>query len=270
MSNWKKITSAILAFTMLTAVSACGKQAEPERTMPEETTEVTTSAEETETTTEEAETTEDTTASETTEDASGEGTTTETAAASGETTEAATEGAAAAVETQAAAQNNDQPAPAQTPAAQQGNNDHPAQTADPAPAQNTNAPEMEFTSGGVTVNVGESAQAFVSGVGYNNFESSPSCLGNGEDVVYYYNDYTLYVWDVDGSCQLVGIDLLNGNASTSRGITVGSSAQDVIAAYGNGYTEENSDFVYRYDNNCSLRFTLNDGKVTFISYNQDN
>ena len=265
MKNWKKLAALVLTFAMLAAVSACGKQQEPERTMPEDTTEVTTTAEEetdTDSTTTAKETT--TAASTTTTGNSTETTSASTTTAAGETTAAGAETTAAETQaqTEAPAAVNTTQAPAADPT--------PAPAEEPSPSVNTNAPEMSFTSGGMTVNVGESALAFVSGVGYNSFETAPSCLGNGEDINYYYNDYTLYVWNDNDSYRLIGIDIQGGDATTSRGIKVGSSVNDVTAAYGTGYTEENSDYVYRYDNNCSLRFTIEGGTVTFISYNQDN
>ncbi len=266
MKNWKKLAALVLTFAMLAAVSACGKQQEPERTMPEDTTEVTTTAEEetdTDSTTTAKETT--TAASTTTTGNSTETTSASTTTAAGETTAAGaaeTTAAETQAQTEAPAAVNTTQAPAADPT--------PAPAEEPSPSVNTNAPEMSFTSGGMTVNVGESALAFVSGVGYNSFDSSPSCLGNGEDIVYRYDDYTLFVWNDNDSYRLIGIDIQGGDATTSRGIKVGSSVNDVTAAYGTGYTEENSDYVYRYDNNCSLRFTIEGGTVTFISYNQDN
>jgi hypothetical protein len=95
---------------------------------------------------------------------------------------------------------------------------------------------------------------------------APSCLGNGTDVNYYYNDFTIYVWkDENGVSQTIGIQIKGAGASTNRGISVGSTADDVVAAYGSLYTQQGSYYVYNY-NDCSLRFTIDNGTVTEIMY----
>lgn len=254
----RRIISLVLSFAMLTGFAACGKKQETPGMTPGDMTE--TAAEETtETVQDESGTEEETETDKSTEttDASETGAA-ETDADTSETTGAATETTAAPETTEAPTNANTEP-----PATERAT-DPPTEP----PAQN-NAPEMSFTFGNGTVNIGENAQGFTAAVPFNSEEKSPSCMGNGEDINYYYNDFTLYVWNDNGSYQTVGIDISGAGASTSRGITIGSSAEAVTAAYGTGYTEENSDFVYRYDGDCSLRFTMNNGVVTFISYNKD-
>ncbi len=265
MKNMKKLIGVLLCMALLASVSACGKKTE-ETSLPEDTTEVTTTAEDT---TDEETTEEDTTEAVTTEDVTTEEITTEadvtteaaTTAADGTTT------AAGETATTAAAAETTTAAPAETTAA-------PTEAATDAPteaaAPQSNADPISFSYNGGTLKLGESAQGFTSAVPANNEEKSPSCLGNGEDINYYYNDFTVYVWNDNGSYKTIGIDITGGGVSTSRGIKIGSSAEDVIAAYGNEYLERESEFVYDFGNNCHLGFTLNDGKVTFISYNQDN
>lgn len=254
----RRIISLVLSFAMLIGFAACGKKQETPGMTPGDMTE--TAAEETtETVQDESGTEEETETDKSTEttDASETGAA-ETDADTSETTGAATETTAAPETTEAPTNANTEP-----PATEKAT-DPPTEP----PAQN-NAPEMSFTFGNGTVNIGENAQGFTAAVPFNSEEKSPSCMGNGEDINYYYNDFTLYVWNDNGSYQTVGIDISGAGASTSRGITIGSSAEAVTAAYGTGYTEENSDFVYRYDGDCSLRFTMNNGVVTFISYNKD-
>lgn len=258
----RRIISLVLSFAMLTGFAACGKKQETPGMTPGDMTE--TAAEETtETVQDESGTEEETETDKSTEtaDASETGAA-ETDADTSETTGAAT--GTTAVQNATEAQ-TDAPTNANTePPATEKATEPPTEP----PAQN-NAPEMSFTFGNGTVNIGENAQGFTAAVPFNSEEKSPSCMGNGEDINYYYNDFTLYVWNDNGSYQTVGIDISGAGASTSRGITIGSSAEAVTAAYGTGYTEENSDFVYRYDGDCSLRFTMNNGVVTFISYNKD-
>lgn len=263
MKNMKKLIGVMLCMALLASVSACGKKSE-ETSLPEDTTEVTTTAEDT---TDEETTEEETTEAVTTEDVTTEEITTEADV----TTEAATTGAdgtttAADETTAAAAETTAAPAENTTAAPTEAATEAPTE----APAPQSNADPISFTFNGGTLVLGESAQGFTAAVPANNSESSPSCLGNGEDINYYYNDFTIYVWNDNGSYKTIGIDITGAGAETSRGIKIGSTEEDVIAAYGNDYLKRESEFVYDFDNNCHLGFTLNDGKVTFISYNQDN
>ncbi len=254
----RRIISLVLSFAMLAGFAACGKKQETPGMTPGDMTETSTE-ETTETVQDESGTEEETETDKSTETTGASETgAAETDADTSETTGKATETTAAPETTEAPTNANTEP-----PATERAT-DPPTEP----PAQN-NAPEMSFTFGNGTVNIGENAQGFTAAVPFNSEEKSPSCLGNGEDINYYYNDFTLYVWNDNGSYQTIGIDISGAGASTSRGITIGSSAEQVTAAYGTGYTEENSDFVYRYDGDCSLRFTMSNGTVTFISYNKD-
>ena len=54
-----------------------------------------------------------------------------------------------------------------------------------------------------------------------------------------------------------------GDASLSSGIGIGSSKEDIIAAYGVEYFLEGDYLIYEYDN-TTLSFELKDEKVVFI------
>lgn len=264
MKNMKRMTGLLLCLAMLAGFAACGSKQEEtqdggsvtETVVSSERAEDTSGTEE-ETQTTEASKTKET--EETTETTSDE--TKESTSASAATTAVGTTAAPAADTTEAPAPNHNDPEPATNAPT-----DPPTEAPTAAP---NDAPEMSFTFGSGTLNIGDSAQGFTAAEPFASEEKSPSCLGNGEDINYYYNDFTLYVWNDNGSYQTIGIDISGAGASTSRGITIGSTAEEVTAAYGLDYTEENSDFVYRYDGDCSLRFTMNGGVVTFISYNKD-
>lgn len=144
--------------------------------------------------------------------------------------------------------------------------DPPVNNAIPIP--NPNGDALTFQFGNNSLRVGDSAESFVNTVSPNNYESAPSCYENGEDIVYYYDDFTLFVWNNNGSYQTVGIDIGSAGASTQKGITVGSTVTDVISAYGNNYTEEGMEYVYIYDD-CNVRITIVDGEVHYISINKD-
>lgn len=143
--------------------------------------------------------------------------------------------------------------------------DEPLPTVPPAVA--VTGDELTFVYNGQSLTLKQSADAFVSAnpPAQEPLEA-PSCLGNGTDVNYYYNDFTIYVWkDENGVSQTIGIQIKGAGASTNRGISVGSTVDDVVAAYGSLYTQQGSYYVYNYDD-CSLRFTVSNGTVTEIMY----
>ena len=295
----RKLTGLAVCLAVMTAFAACGKNSEEVTNAPETTTEVTTAAGET---TEETTTAAETEA-ETTTKAAKETTTAVTSTTAGTTAAAQTTTTAAAT-TKAAEKATENPAattaakaadPAQAPKAgdaaqttakaeettaapvQADTTEAPAPATEatteaptdaPAPAVNTSASELLFEFGGASLNIGDNAQSFVGAVPPNSQDASVSCYGNGEDINYYYDDFTLYIWNENGNYMTYGIDITGTGAQTSRGITIGSSVEDVKAAYGTGYEELGSDYVYTYGE-FNLHFTIAGNAVTAISYNKD-
>ena len=73
-----------------------------------------------------------------------------------------------------------------------------------------------------------------------------------------------------GTDYICDIDCYTTKASTDKGITVGSSKEDVMKAYGEKYTDEGEGFIRYYDgeplpDTPSLLFFIPDGKVEFFS-----
>lgn len=198
-----------------------------------------------------------------TEEESTEEPTTEEETESTEETEEATEETEET--TESSAEQTD--APAQEAPAEQLDATVP-ETPSPAPVEAPVGDDVTFRFNGTTLRVGDNVSGFVSAVKENSYESAQSCYGNGEDINYYYDDFTIYVWNENGNYMTVGIDITGSGAATQKGITIGSTVNDVIAAYGNGYTEDAMDYVYTYGD-CNLRFTILDGQVHYISYNKD-
>ncbi|MBP0972448.1 MAG: hypothetical protein J5851_00920 [Oscillospiraceae bacterium] len=246
-----RVVCSVLALALMLQVSACGKQkevtGEPEPTAAateqetaEETTEETAATETTETT--EADTTEAIASTE-------EGTT--------ETTEAASE-----------ADSADATEKPQDNGSKADNSPQEQKQEETQPAQQRTEDELQFSYNNATVRLGDNAKGFVDAAAPDYEEAAPSCYGDGEDINYHYPDFTLFVWNSNDSYLLYGIDITGGSTESSRGIHVGSSKDDVIAAYGTNYSEDGSDIVYTYGD-CNLRFTIKDGSVTYISYNKE-
>ena len=58
----------------------------------------------------------------------------------------------------------------------------------------------------------------------------------------------------------------NAGIPTSKGIEVGSSASDVVAAYGSGYKEVGVYYAYDAGNKMSLQFYIENDAVKEIDY----
>lgn len=97
--------------------------------------------------------------------------------------------------------------------------------------------------------------------------TSASCAFGGEDTVYYYSSIQISTNNEDGYERIYSIYLEDDLVSTEEGICVGSTADDVKAAYGEpGANSTENCLVYEKDT-MTLSFNLTDGVVSTILYN---
>ena len=102
------------------------------------------------------------------------------------------------------------------------------------------------------------------GDGYKYFESE-SCAYQGKDKVYTYPFFVIYTYPLDGKDFIASIELKADTVQTQEGIKIGSSKDDVIAAYGDGYEDAGS--VMKYTKGITvLSFVIKDGEVSSIVY----
>lgn len=81
------------------------------------------------------------------------------------------------------------------------------------------------------------------GDGYQ-YEEADSCVYEGYDKTFKYGDLIVYT-NPDGDIDFINeITLVTGRYATARGIAVGSSREDVEAAYGTGYVDDGSCITY--------------------------
>jgi hypothetical protein len=114
--------------------------------------------------------------------------------------------------------------------------------------------------------IGQEAKAFIATLGEpKDRYSSPSCAFKGDDTVYVYDGYQLTTFVSDGVEKFTGFYLLDKSVSTKEGIHIGSSFDEMVAAYGNEYTESYG--AYTYSRGLTdLSFVIVDKTVTSISY----
>lgn len=88
-----------------------------------------------------------------------------------------------------------------------------------------------------------------------------SCAFDGLDKTYTYDGVEILTYP-DGDLDRISVvRILTDAISTAEGITIGSTAEDVTAAYGEGGSR------YEYeDADCLLSFILQDGKTVSVEY----
>ena len=125
-----------------------------------------------------------------------------------------------------------------------------------------------FKSGEVSFTVGDDADAVVSRLGeYVSYSESPSCGGGAEpDKTYTYSGFKFDTINTGGKNVIVKIVLLDDSVSTPEGITIGSSKDEVIGAYGEGYTEASGGALTYTDEKCALMIAFKDSAVSAIHY----
>jgi hypothetical protein len=152
-------------------------------------------------------------------------------------------------------------------------------TAAPTTASETSVPflsgEMSWDDLAVVINgelytmFGEAA-ALVESMGQPAlFSEAPSCLYEGNDKTYEYADLVLYTITKNSKDLVDGIDLVTDKWQTRRGIKVGSSREDVLAAYGEPFSAD-MDLIYIADQSLGevsarITFVFHEDLVSTIS-----
>lgn len=271
MKNYKQMITMLIFAGLLGMLSGCGKQTE-ENQQAEESTVVTTETQ-ADTTEAETETEKNTEAeTETTASSSAEEETT-TASASGQKSSETTTAISAATETTAEnAETTEETTAEEDIPDTQAEQDIPTEpqtdepdsvTLIPPATEEVTEPDlpdnnsMTITYQGNSLTIGESAKDFVAAVKPNNEESAPSCYGDGENINYYYDDMTVYVWNQNDSYMVYSVDITAPGIVSVSGMDIGSSVT--------------FDGEKRYDmgDNCNIIVLASGGSVVSISYNKD-
>ena len=130
-------------------------------------------------------------------------------------------------------------------------------------------PPYEFVNEGVTVTPGADAKPVLEALAVKKLQESAkgSCLGgvDGEDVRYVYSGFCIETFRTSTEEEIRWVVFTDDSVETQRGIRVGSTADEVKAAYGSNNSETES--LLRYQGGgTELRFTLRDGVVIGIEY----
>ena len=129
------------------------------------------------------------------------------------------------------------------------------------------AEDVKFTYNGATVELNSELDPAIEALGdYLDVSSELSCHGKGEDMTYTYDGFVVNSYPRDGKDYVMEIVVSNAGIPTSKGIEVGSSASDVVAAYGSGYKEVGVYYAYDAGDKKSLQFYIENDAVKEIDY----
>ena len=103
---------------------------------------------------------------------------------------------------------------------------------------------------GVRIEVGADAMPTIIRLGQYTREVGEACGTDEMDVIYTFDSFEIETHISGGDEYIRRIKILNDAIETPEGITIGSSRDDVIKAYGKGYTE-GSGGTLRYEGNSS-------------------
>ena len=95
--------------------------------------------------------------------------------------------------------------------------------------------------------------------------AAASCVFEGQDKIYNYGSFELDTYELDGNDYVSCIYFRDDLVKTWEGISLFMSYEDMVGAYGEGYTEQSGAFIYEKDG-MKLRFILKEGKITAIEY----
>lgn len=95
-----------------------------------------------------------------------------------------------------------------------------------------------------------------------------SCAFKGLDKTYTYPGFEITTYPLNGSDNISSIYIMDDSVSTPEGIYLGASVDEMIAAYGEGYTESSGAYTYTKDDS-KLQFITKDNEIIAITYLAD-
>lgn len=96
------------------------------------------------------------------------------------------------------------------------------------------------------------------------FEAA-SCAFQGLDKIYTYSGYEINTYPNGDKDYVASVYFLDDSVSTEEGIYLGSTLDEVIAVYGEDYTEDSGEYTYTLGE-TELSFIIEDDSVVSITY----
>lgn len=132
------------------------------------------------------------------------------------------------------------------------------------------ASDIKCTVNGVTVTPGTKWSLYEESLGApDSTEQAPSCHFDGMDVIYGYDGFKIYTYQNDGESYVYDVEVSSPSIKSDKGVGVGSSADDVIAAYGEGYATRSESLIEYRSGSNAIYFSLEGGKVSLMEFETD-
>lgn len=96
-------------------------------------------------------------------------------------------------------------------------------------------------------------------------EEAPNCAFDGKGKLYSFSGFEIETYVKNGLTYFYGVYFLDDSISTEKGITIGSTKDEVIAAYGQADDAKEGSLTYRRKG-MDLVFFFRDDRVTRIHY----
>lgn len=94
---------------------------------------------------------------------------------------------------------------------------------------------------------------------------APSCAFQGLDKIYTYSSFEVSTYPNNEKDYISSVYFLDDSVTTEKGIYIGASLDEVLAAYGEGYTENSGEYTYTLGES-KLSFLMEEDAVTAITY----
>lgn len=123
-----------------------------------------------------------------------------------------------------------------------------------------------FTYNDIVIEMNAQADEIIAALGGDpSYFEAPSCAYEGMDKVYTYNSIVVRSYTRDGVDYIAAVELKDDTVATAEGIRIGSTEEEVRAAYGEDGTEGASGIEYTRGDSF-ISFIFEDGKVVAITY----
>ena len=100
---------------------------------------------------------------------------------------------------------------------------------------------------------------------WENYSETTSCAFKGLDKTYSYPGFDLYTYPLYDKDHVNSVYFVDDTVSTPEGIHIGSTKEEMEAAYGTDYEEEFGAYTYTKDKS-KLQFLVTDGVIDSVEY----
>lgn len=138
-----------------------------------------------------------------------------------------------------------------------------SEQAEPVAEGSVSAGDYAVTIGGLMIPIGDDMRNYVGLLGEPDaYSAASSCTEDGDDKVYTYGGTTIYTYITNGA-DIISLIEITGGDYLSSGIHIGSTKEEVIAAYGSAYIEEGTELLYEMGSK-TIGLQMTDNKVSFM------